>query len=371
MSHKQEKFYLIYILWLLVFTLLTNEYYDFNGILSINQNDSISYMNIANSAPHYSLENITFHRAQRFFFPYIIGIVSNIFNIEVFTCFKIFTLVVLFIIVIAHFYIINKLKCEIYISIISISLLILNPYIFRYLIAVPTMLNDAIFLLSLYIFSIGLILNNKTALLGIFFSLTSRQNGISLFFGYLIKKVLENKNKFFKDKNLIASIIMIVIVTLIANNYAKNVSTSGFAFSHINGIFYWIKNNWDLKDLIYWLILPLYSYLPALFIILTSRKIVGFSRNYIKQNIVLFFIFFSIIGISYIPGPEMSGRHIIRHTTLAYPVLLIWMSWFTQSKKKFYNIYSITLVIIILHIWSFHPRYSKISAFEFLRELLI
>ena len=56
MSHKQEKFYLIYIFWLLVFTLLTNEYYDFNGILSINQNDSISYMNIANSAPHYSLE---------------------------------------------------------------------------------------------------------------------------------------------------------------------------------------------------------------------------------------------------------------------------------------------------------------------------
>ena len=81
MSSRQENIYLIYIIWLLLFTILTNSYYDINGILSIDQLDSLSYFNIANSAPIYSLENIPYHHAQRFFLPYLIGSLGNLLKV--------------------------------------------------------------------------------------------------------------------------------------------------------------------------------------------------------------------------------------------------------------------------------------------------
>ena len=109
MSLKHEKFYLIYILWLLVFTFLTNKYYDFNEIVSINQLDSVSYMAIANYAPSYSSEIMPYHHAQRFFFPYLIGITANVFNFDIFQSFKLFTYSSLFLIVFLHYLIIKKL----------------------------------------------------------------------------------------------------------------------------------------------------------------------------------------------------------------------------------------------------------------------
>lgn len=355
----------------MLFTILTNSYYDINGILSIDQLDSLSYFNIANSAPIYSLENIPYHHAQRFFLPYAIGLFSNIFQLEILLCFRLFTFVILLLIVMTHYKLTKKFNCDIYTSIISISLLILNPYIFRYLISVPTMANDALFIFSLYLFMFGFFAKSKMTFLGLLLGLISRQNGISILFCYFIETIYKKGKKFFFDKSLLFSILLFIIIFLCTNNYAKNVSINGFDFKHVYGIFEWIQNSWSLKNFISWFLLPLYGYLPALLIILMTRKISKQIKENTKQNLILFFLFFSIIGISYLPGPEMADRNIIRQTILAYPVLIVWMIWFTNFKKYFCNTYMILFITLLLHIWSLHPRYSLISSFEFLREILI
>ena len=368
MSPKHEKFYLIYIFWLLLFTFFTNQYYSFNEIVSINQLDSVSYMAIAKSAPNISNEIIPYHHAQRVFFPYLVGLISNITNIDLMLCFRIITFLVIFFIIYLHYLITKKLNINLNTSIIFSSLLILNPYLVRYFVAVPTMINDAVFILSLYLFLFGLLLNNKLTLTGVFFGLISRQNGIFLFVSYIINKLFVLKYKIIKDIGVVASIFILIIITLIANNYASKVSSTSFDFRHAYGIFEWFLVDWNLVNFLKWMLLPLYSYLPILIIFLFFLKLKTYDSKQLKNYIILIFIFLSILGVSYLPGPEMAGRNIIRQTSLAYPVLLVGSVLFMEAKKILSNRTLLIFVIFSLHIWSFHPRYSTISTFEFLRN---
>ena len=371
MSYKHEKLYLIYILWLLFFTFLTNQYYNFNEIVLINQLDSVSYMAIAKSSPEFSSENMPFHHAQRVFVPYLIGFISNVFNIDIFITFRTFTFLIIALIIFLHFLITKKLKTNLYFSTISISLLILNPYLIRYFIAVPTMINDAVFILSLYLFSFGLILGNNSSLLAIFLGLISRQNGIFIFIAYFIKNFLDKKFKIIKDKNTILSILFLLIISFIANKYAKEVSSGNFNYEHVYGIFDWILTSFNLIKLLKWLLLPLYSYLPVLLIGLIFLKLNEIKKGDMLNFLILIFIFFSMVGVSYLPGPDLAGRNIIRQTSLAYPVILIWGLWFFELKVKVLNVATFIFVLLIIHIWSLHPRYSNVSLFEIFRNYLI
>ena len=323
MSLKHKKFYLIYILWLLLFIFFTNQYYNFNEIVSINQLDSVSYMSIAISAPDYSSENMPYHHAQRVFFPYLVGQLSNIFDIDVIVSFRLVSFFLIFITIFLHFLITKKLKTDFYVSIISISLLILNPYLIRYFIAVPTMISDTTFILSLYLFLFGLIHKNNSTLFAVFLGLISRQNGIFIFIAYVIDKFFVLKYKAIRDKSIILSILILLIVSLTANNYASKVSTSSFDFGHAYGIFEWFLTDWNLANFLKWTVLPLYSYFPITIIFLFFFKLKDYDRNILKDYIILIFIFLSIIGVSYLPGPEMADRNIIRQTSLAYPIFLV------------------------------------------------
>ena len=370
MSNKDKKYYFIYIFWLLFFILLTNQHYNFNEIIKINQLDSVSYMEIANNSPYYSSEILTYHHAQRFFFPYLIGIFSNVSNLEVFQSFKIFTLIILLLIIYIHFLILKKLKIDLFFSILSVSLLVLNPYIFRYFIAVPTMINDTIFILSIYLFLFGIKFKNNYTLLSIFLSLISRQNGIFLFLANLINLYFIYKNEFIKSKNFILSILVLIFTFYISNHYASEVSIERFKYKHIYGIFEWVLVKWNFFEFISWILISFYSYLPIIFIFLVYRKFKNFQKKDLKDHIVLIFLFFTIIGMPFLSGPDLAGRNIIRLTTLAYPIILVWMLYFLDTKKKNFNKSLQIILIFILHIWSLHPTYSNIPLFSSLRDYL-
>ena len=280
MSNKSERLYIIYSIWLLVFIFFTNKYYDANELVLINQLDSLSYMAIANSAPSYSSEIIPYHHAQRVFFPYLIGIFANFFSLDVFNSFKFFNFITLFLIIHLHYLIIKRLKTDLFFSIISISLLVLNPYIFRYSISVPTMINDTIFILSLYLFLLSFKLNYNYNLFSIFLGLTSRQNGIFLFIANYINIFFQKKFMFWKDKNFIFSILILLIIFFISNHYASKVSIQKFDYKHIYGIFEWFSNSWNFIEFIKWILLPLYSYFPVIIVFFIFRKPKVFQKRY-------------------------------------------------------------------------------------------
>ena len=370
MSNRYKTFYFVYLLWLIVFILFTNRYYDPEEIILIGQLDSFSYMAIANSAPNYSTEIIPYHHAQRVFFPYFIGIVAKIFNVDVYHSFQLFTFLSLLLVIFLHYLIIENLKTDFLFSIISISLLILNPYIFRYAIAVPTMINDIVFILSLYLFIFSLRLNNNYFLFSIFLGLISRQNGIFLFFANLINLFFKNKLKFYKNISFILSILILFVIFFISNRYSSKVSIQNFNYGVIYGIFDWLINSWNFLEFIQWILLPFYSYLPIIILIFFYRKLKDFQKKDFKNYSILVFLFLSIVGMPVLSGPELSGRNIIRLTTLAYPIFLIWASWFTTMKRTTNNKSLLMIIILILHVWSLHPTYSDISLFANFRNYI-
>ena len=371
MSLKNQKFYLIYILWLLIFLFTTNQHLNFKEIISINQIDSASYMSIAISAPEFSQENIPYHHAQRVFIPYITGLLSNTFDFEIFYVFKILTILIIFLIIYCHYWITIKIKSDFYLSVLSISFLILNPYLLRYFIAVPTMINDVVFILSLYLFSIGLIFKKKITLLGFFLGILSRQNGIFLFIAYLINNFLHKNFKIIKDKKTILALFIMIIVSMFANKYAEEVSIDKFNYMHVYGIFEWIYNSFNLAILLKWFMLPLYSYLPIIIFISIFLRLNFIQKININNFLIIIFIFVSIIGVSYLSGPGTSGRNIIRLTTLVYPLILISILCFMKLKNKIFSIPIFYFILFILHIWSFHPKYSIFSITEVFRNYLI
>ena len=371
MSKKYERYYFIYIFWLLIFVIFTNQHYNFDEIVNINQLDSVSYMAIANYSPNYSSEILPYHHAQRVFFPYFVGLIANVLNFDIFYSFKVFTFISLFLIIYIHYLTIKKLKTDFFFSIISISLLILNPYIFRYFIAVPTMINDAVFILSIYLFLFSLVSNNNYVILSIFLGLVTRQNGIFLFIANLIDLFFRKKYKFFKTKNFIVSLLIIIIALSTSNYYASKVSIEGFDYEHVYGTFDWFINNGSFLDFVKWLLLPFYSFLPIILIFFIYRKLKNFKKNDLKNHIILLFIFISIVGLPLLSGPDLASRNIIRLTTLAFPIFLVWISWFTDVKKEKYNNKLFIVIIVALHIWSLHPTYSNISLFVSIKNYLL
>ena len=83
------------------------------------------------------------------------------------------------------------------------------------------MINDTIFILSIYLFLFGIKFKNNYTLLSIFLSLISRQNGIFLFLANLINIYFIYKNKFIKFKNFILSILVLIFTFYISNHYAS------------------------------------------------------------------------------------------------------------------------------------------------------
>tara|TARA_B110000027_G_scaffold134187_1_gene165444 strand:- start:246 stop:1343 length:1098 start_codon:yes stop_codon:yes gene_type:complete len=362
MLQTEKKLFVLYIILAILFILFTNKYYNFEETLMLRQNDGLSYMNIANYSFKFSQESLHYHHAQRFYIPYLIGLIGNTFNIDNYLIFQIFIYLSIIIIIIIHCKIVLDSNCDLKTAIIISSLVLLNPYLFRYFLSIPTMVNDAFFLLGLYIFCYGIFKKNFLIILGTIITLMSRQTGLFVFFCCILF-LYQNK----QYREILYVTILIVIIFNLSNFYAKNTSTIGFNFKHLWGIYFSIVE----KDLIYtikWLLLPLYGYLPILLYSIFRRKF--FNLKISLEKILLILIFCSTIGISILAGPDMASRNIIRHTVIVLPVLSIFFLYYSSPSNNNVNFLVHEKILLILIIASsFHPTYSKIKIFESLKVI--
>ena len=366
MTPIEKKKYIFYLIWLFFFIIISTKFYNENELIDIDQLDSYRYLEISKSAPGYVENEISYHHAQRFIFPYLTGIIAKSINIDVYKTYTIINSLILIIIILANHYIVSSLKFNYRTSIIYFSLLVLNPYLFRYSLAIPTMINDTIFQLSVYLFIIGLIIKNNSIFISICLGLMSRQNGIFLLVGVFLRNFLRYKK--LDIMNFLLYLIIFLIIFFLTKDYAENVSTKKFDYQHVFGLFNWIESKFQLKSFLSWALLPIYSYLPALILLSISKKIENLNSVDLENIFTLSFIFFSVIGIAYLSGPELSGRNIIRLTSLVYMILIVIICIYTKLRITFDKKYFFYFFIFTLHLWSLHPTYSKI---EFLKSLKI
>ncbi len=331
--------------------------------------DGLEYFEISKSAPFFA-ENIQYIKGERFILPFIIGMISKYFGFDLFLTYKI-TSFLLFIYLIKIFIrILKNIELNTNSIIISTSLIIFNPYLFRYFFSVPTMIGDLVFIVSSLLILEGLMIKKKsTIFFGFFISLITRQNGIIFFISFIISKLVFRKNSLFSYIDLIYFSVIFLVIFSINSFYASNAApfdkqVAELYFVTLFGLF---TTNYSIKEFLQFIIFPFLSFGPLLFLFL-SKKINSLKNIDNEFLLILILSFLGIVGIAFAGGPIITGKNLIRLSNFIFPSLIIFINLIFIEKinvisKKSYLILS----LIILFIWSLHPTFSKIKFFGFLK----
>lgn len=355
--------YYIFISTILI--LITNSYFNYDQSLIYGGGDTLFYKKIADNSPFLKDVSIKFHYAQRFLTPYLLGILSKKIGIDIFLLSRFFIVLIFFlklyfIFKILKFYKIDKKKIF-----FLIIILIFNPYILRYYLANPLILQDYIFQL-IFIILIYLIIKKNFLLFYILISIAIffRQTAIAFFVSGILIFILnlkKNKKNFFY---FFIYIISFFIFSNINDFFAKKITLEKdyqLLINHVTGLFYYIVNDKSLIKILVLILLPIFSFIPMSIFLIHSK----FKIN--KINEISNFIIISSLIIFAQPvlaGPELTGKNIIRLFNLAFPALIIFISINTSNfiiRKKIL----VKTYIILIILWSFHPKFSNLGFYFF------
>jgi hypothetical protein len=362
---SKDSYIFIYLFWIFIFVVSNTKHLDYEQSLILGAADGYNYLKITEYFPRFSEEIIPYHQAQRFLLSFIVGLLSEILNSKnFFLFFRLTTYIVtiIFFILIYRFYKKNKKKIRIENFIILTSVILLNPYLIKYYISLPTLLNDLIFIIMLFIFCENFYKNKVSIAISVL-SLFFRQTGLILIISIVLKNFLDKKlivkKKIF---NILIIITLAAIVININNFYASNVSNKPFDYGHIFGIYNWIINDFNLIIFIKFISYPLLSLSPIIlifFLIENKKDILNIKKIY---YVLLIFL---ICLQPYLGGPILTSNNIVRLVTLIYPIcffLLIDLSFKKILLKRIIMIF----LLIFLHLWNLHPTYSRLSFFNYI-----
>ncbi len=372
-----KKYNIFFFIIILIFLYLTNNHFNYDQTLIFGGADGASYLSISEDSPLITSKKIQPIHSERFFFPYIIGIISKILTIEIFLVYKIFVLIILFLINLYLLKILQLLKVNQKLLIVCLLLVNFNPYITRFYIAVPTIINDLIFIFGNLLILFYLIeqKNNKFLIfLGYILSFGSRQSSIALVLTYLFTKF-----KFriiFEKKGLAYLGLFVFLIFIFLNyNYSKHIlfyeNQRSDQYSLEMRLFGFFLQDSTIKEKLLFLILPFLSFAPLMFFFIVFRKFKKPFKNIFNSKILFSLLIFSafIILQPVLSGTEVTGRNVIRLTTLTYiPILILLIKTSKDRNVKFVDnniTYYIFCIFVIFH--SFHPTFSKITLFNFLR----
>ena len=364
MNYKKNLSYFYFFI-ILTLILFSNTYFSFEESLIYGGADGKSYYDISKFSPKLSEVQIQPIHAERFFFPYLIGLISKIITIDIYVLYRILVILIIILInkIIIEF-LINFKKNE-YFIIITILILNCNPYFTRFYIAAPLILNDLIFIYGSVVCINSLYKKNKKEFfIGLAIASFARQSSAAICISILLLKILK-KNKFILSySDVLVSFIIFIIIYYLGYLYSGNIPMQGTRSDqyYITLFGLLIEKKQAIKLLIYF-IWPFLSFGPLILYYLFLVK----NNFYIKKmliNLNIFIIFFSFLIIlqPILQGLTVSGKNIIRLSTLAYPAILIFLiiNSKTSKLKKIIPLFFIILSIV----WSSHPTFSIFSYLE-------
>ncbi len=355
-----------FIFWtfLILIILITNQYFSLEEVFLNGAADGRDYFSISSYAPEFS-ENLAGHKSWRFLYPFLIGVISKIFDFSIFQIYQLIT-----ILIILHFiYLINKdffSSDNFFENFIFSACILFNPYFFRYFVSLPLLINDLIFIYgTLYLI---LFLKNEKLfylIIGLIIICFARQESIFFIITMVICKIIFKKSSIFSSKHLCIGFIITALIFLLNTFYSVNTSLSSYGGYSDGGRLALLRFNYTLIE---FLIFIIYLIFPFLLIIIT----IIFNYRKFFENIILkfreekiLFIFITsvfILAPAIIAGPEISGKNILRLSNL--PILLITYLTFLLIKKPKINWIFNFVFYGAIFLFLQHPKYSVSKLFE-------
>tara|TARA_B100000989_G_scaffold125527_1_gene93092 strand:+ start:36732 stop:37910 length:1179 start_codon:yes stop_codon:yes gene_type:complete len=355
---------LLYIFYIFLLVLTTN-FIDFNESFEIFS-DQVTYFKIIDSAPNLPSDALDSYQAQRFFFPFIIGTIINLFKLSDYTqeFLIVINLVLIFIIILILNNLFKKENIDKIFYPFLISIILFNPYFSRSFIYAPLMINDLIFSLGSLFFILGFKNKNIFVLtISVLICAFSRQTTmiiIPILLGIFIfeKKLKTNINKLWFLFLSLEIVFIFFLTTSISSEFSKDLSFKNVLF----GIFYF---DYSLSDSILFLL----RFYIANFIICYFIYKFFINKIYLNltfENRVTIIISF-LIALAFwtqpiLAGPKIGGGNIARLTVLSLPIFVYCISLILKDfevKKKYLN-----LIILLLFFSSFHHQYSVLKKLE-------
>ena len=365
--YKDNIVSIYYSIFLILIIYLTNEFsfsYEYNNAAS----SSFYYLEIAKNfpnTPEFQNNIQSYIHSERFFISYMVGLFSYLTNLEIYKTFFLLNFFTIFFITILFIQLLSNFKISFINKITLINLFALNPYTFRYFIQNPVMLNDLIFLLGILLF-VQYLSNNKNILfyLSIFLLVFSRQTFIIFFVSLFLTFVIK-KSKFINYKKIIFIILIFVIYLFFSKIFIHNAQLDQNYKISITGLYFYLKDNYFTIDFIIFISLPIISLGPVLILMIFELLRKNLNKISLSDNFFLILVIVGFFSQPILAGPEIAGRNILRLAFFSYvPLIFLFLKHHKDLIKKNYILIYFNIIIIF---WSFHPNFSKIKIFDFLR----
>lgn len=369
MNKNDNLYFYLFFFTSLIFIIFTNSYFNYEQSIMYGANDGLTYMQIAEAAPNLSSEELVYHKAQRFMIPYVIGLISNLTNIETFTVFRVCSFIVILFNLFIFLRIFHQLKIKINQQFYLVSILIFNPYFVRYFLSLPTLINDLIFIFSGTLLLLSLLEKNKFFFyLAIILGSFTRVNAIFYILAIITAKLFYKKKFNFSFFEIGLSILIFFIINLINNYHANIVGSQSHASVNMYdleirfGLFF---QDFSIKEFLIFLLLPIFNFLPLVFIPFIFKIKFNFTQL-IEDEIMIVstIIFLMICFTAYIAGPITTGKNIIRLINLSYPFIVYIIFKLIVNDIIFINKIKKLIFFLFIVLWSLHPTYSIINIFD-------
>lgn len=351
----------------------TNNYFNYENSLLFGGRDGKFYFLISKYSPNFGV-NIEYIKGERFFFPYLIGIISKLTSIDLYLLYQITSIFLIITLILLYREILILSKIENYSYFFFIFLVVFNPYLIRYYLAVPTIIVDLAFIISLEIIAIGFLKKkNKFFFLGMIIAVLSRQNSIIIVIVFFIIKFIFKNKSILKYKDLILISLSYIMIFSINTYYAVNSAGNLKEVENLYSttLFGILIFDYNLIDLFRYLYFPILGFGPLIIFILILLYLKKFSLN--KSEFIIFCLITSIllIGIAFVGGPTTTGKNLIRLSNFSYIYLMIIINAFFQETKNNRSLLEICSIFsLLLFFWSLHPTFSKVKFWKFLSDYI-
>ena len=231
------------------------------------------------------------------------------------------------------------------------------------------MINDLIFICATLFLILGFIKNKKIFFyLGILLSVFTRQNSIFLLLSIIIIKLIYKKKSIFKIKDILILTTIFAFFYLLNNYYANTYASQNDAYSieYRLGLF---TMKYSLGAFLKYNFFPMIIILPLLgYLAVENRK---FDLMQLNSEFFVFIVLLAllIISVGYVGGPIITGNNIIRLINLGYPLLILIGAGSVNFKNYKFNSPRFYFYNTLFILWSFHPTFSQIKLFSFIKIL--
>jgi hypothetical protein len=348
-----------------VFILITNSYFTFEESLKFGASDGADYYLIADSYNNIPHETLAYHKAWRFIVPIFVGIIAESFNLETYFVFRILVVISCLSLIVFFFKILKKLKIKNFHIFFLTSLIIFNPYLFRYFLASPTMINDLLFINAGLLIVLSIIKNNKNILyVGFFLATITRQNAIFYLLSILIVKFIFKNNSFIKYKDLCLVSILTLFIFFINNMFANHYTDYNDTYSLFNRFNIFVFN-YSLLDFIKYNLFPLIILLPLILYIIFEKDFLTIKKIRTELFSIILLMVIFVTSVAYVGGPMVTGKNLIRLINLSYPLIILLLVLPFELKKNKNNFLKYIFYTPLFAIWSLHPTFSNIKSYLF------